>query len=126
VVVAPGAPSMLRTPASHVIQTGWLRAEGVGATGRPMSEPSPTVTKVGNLYWYPVDPGRRCAGDRVTDGRRLSVRECAGLQGFPAGHPFQGTKTARYRQVGNAVPPRLAEVVGRAVVNGGGRPDALR
>lgn len=48
--------------------------------------------------------------------RRLTVEECATLQDFPAGHPFQGTKTARYRQVGNAVPPKLAEVVGRAIL----------
>lgn len=48
--------------------------------------------------------------------RQLTVEECAILQGFPPGHPFQGNKTSQYQQVGNAVPPRLAEVVARAVV----------
>ena len=48
--------------------------------------------------------------------RRLTVEEVAALQGFPADHPWQGTKTSRYRQVGNAVPPRLAEAVGRAIL----------
>ena len=51
-----------------------------------------------------------------TGRRRLAVAECARLQDFPAGHPWQGPKTAQYRQIGNAVPPRLAEVVGRGVM----------
>jgi DNA (cytosine-5)-methyltransferase 1 len=52
----------------------------------------------------------------ATGRRRLTVAECAVLQAFPAGHPFQGGSGAQYRQIGNAVPPRLAEVVGRALL----------
>jgi DNA (cytosine-5)-methyltransferase 1 len=47
---------------------------------------------------------------------RLTTRMCAILQGFPVGHPFQGGKTAQYRQIGNALPPALAEAVGRKLV----------
>jgi len=52
----------------------------------------------------------------ATGRRRLTIPECARLQDFPADHPWQGTKKAQYRQVGNAVPPTLARVVGEAVL----------
>jgi len=50
-----------------------------------------------------------------TGRRRLTVAECATLQDFPTGYPWQGTKTAQYRQVGNAVPPTLARVVAESI-----------
>lgn len=53
----------------------------------------------------------------ATGRRRLTIQECAILQGFPPDHPFQGTKDQQYRQVGNAVPPKFAEVLARAIVD---------
>lgn len=48
-------------------------------------------------------------------GRRDTIRvtpeDAALLQTFPAGHPFQGSTTKRYEQIGNAVPCLLAEHV---------------
>jgi DNA (cytosine-5)-methyltransferase 1 len=43
---------------------------------------------------------------------RLTVEMVARLQGFPSSWRFFGGKTARYRQVGNAFPPPVAEAVG--------------
>lgn len=47
---------------------------------------------------------------------RLTVAQLAALQSFPPGFEFVGTKKAQHRQVGNAVPPPLAEAVGRSVL----------
>jgi DNA (cytosine-5)-methyltransferase 1 len=43
--------------------------------------------------------------------RRLTVQESAALQTFPARFRFAGSRSSQYTQVGNAVPPRLAEVL---------------
>ena len=40
--------------------------------------------------------------------RRLTVEEAAAIQTFPKGMLFKGRQSARFRQIGNAVPPTLA------------------
>jgi len=50
------------------------------------------------------------------DSRRLRTAELAALQTFPAGYEFVGSRRERVRQIGNAVPPLLGEVVVRQVV----------
>lgn len=42
---------------------------------------------------------------------RLTLRMTARLQGFPDDWAFFGTKTTRYRQIGNAFPPPVAKAV---------------
>lgn len=91
-------------------------------------EPSTTVTavQVGNAGPWVVE----CSAEEVhrtafkssderwrgAERRRLTVEECAILQDFPEDYVFCGTtKKSRFQQVGNAVPPTLAEVVGRVI-----------
>lgn len=47
--------------------------------------------------------------------RRLTVEEAAAIQTFPLGMSWQGPQSSRYRQIGNAVPPRLALAAAEAI-----------
>lgn len=49
--------------------------------------------------------------------RPLTPREAARLQGLPDDMVFMGTRSDIRRQVGNAVPPPLAEAIGRAIAS---------
>ena len=61
----------------------------------------------------PGHKGRESGGESfyAVDSVRITVQEAAILQSFRPDYPWQGTKTAQFTQVGNAVPPLLAEHV---------------
>ena len=99
--------------------------------GRACSErwrleaPAPTVTttdekgtRANGLAGWTFNGGPDRASDAaflVAGIRRIDVAEGLKLQGFPADWPLQGTVHDRYTQVGNAVPPALAEACARLV-----------
>ena len=67
------------------------------------SKPSPTIVTGSRMYYHP------------TENRYLTTREAASLQSFPAEFEFFGSITSQWTQIGNAVPPLMAEAIGDAV-----------
>ncbi len=123
----------------------WVVAAGETDAGMPrhVNESAPTIGTKGTAYLLRPAPtvtaqevkGTRASAasgwtfrggpDRASDAlamatgrRRLTVEECARLQAFPADYPWGAarSKTARYRCIGNAVPPTLARVVGERLM----------
>lgn len=103
---------------------------------RSIGQPAPTLTGKSPRQWViGVDtdwcwtrPATTACGDprlgepghRDRDGGepqfkpdaiKLSVQEAAALQSFPADYPWQGSKTSKFHQIGNAVPPMLAKAI---------------
>jgi len=83
-----------------------------GHTGSPLDEPAKTL-KAGD---HGVPGGENMLARHDGSVRYFTVREAARLQTFPDNYTFCGSWTEAMRQLGNAVPVRLAEAVARSVV----------
>lgn len=76
----------------------------------PWDQPAPTITARFDSF------SRGRFGHPELD-RTITLREGARLQTFPDSFAFCGTKVSVARQIGNAVPPVLGEVVGRSIID---------
>ena len=110
--VFAGLPSLKRIDGDF----GHYRVPGArayaGHTGSRLSSPAKTLKSGVN-----GNPG----GENTVIARNgrlryFTLREMAKLQGFPDSYKLRGARSALVRQLGNAVPPPLAAVVGKQVM----------
>lgn len=106
--------------------------------GRPMdmNRPAPTLPasmggnrtpivdqetlETGKQQWVEIYHSSLMNGGAIADEipdrlRRITVQEAAAIQSFPCDMPWHGSQSSRYRQIGNAVPPKMAFAVAKSV-----------
>ena len=94
-----------QTILNHVFQPG--ARPYPGHTGSPMDEPAKTL-KAGD-HGVPGGENMLCLPNGQF--RYFTVRESARIQTFPDNFAFHGSWTETMRQLGNAVPVQLAQVI---------------
>lgn len=94
-------------------QTRELAAPAPAVTGKAYGQwayERPATTIMGDSRVFPPDGHHPYQGLGSWSARAIKVtlEELAVLQSFPVNYPFQGNKSQRSLQIGNAIPPLLA------------------
>lgn len=129
------APTVTGGRSQWTVRTGNRTEQGGGKLEmyeRSCDEPAPTLDTAAGRKWVIDRPATTVCGDprlaapghRDREGGepqfgegsvKITVQQAAILQGFRPDYPWQGTRTAQFQQVGNAVPPPLAAAVLRVL-----------
>ena len=97
-------------PNEHIIRPG--AREYPGHTGSPIDEPSKTV-KAGD---HGVPGGENMIKFAPGEFRYFTIFEAKRIQTFPDGYHISGSWSEAMRQLGNAVPVRLANVICESLI----------
>ncbi|MEV8636855.1 DNA cytosine methyltransferase [Streptosporangium sp. NPDC051023] len=102
------AAEPLLPPISMAMALGWPSGERINTRGQRR-------TSGGNEFsadrpaWCLTEKAR--SWRRVSDGRQLTESEAGLLNGFPADHPWQGSRSKRFLQIADVVAPPVAAAV---------------
>lgn len=126
----------------HAVQLFHEKLERLERQGKPVAYNSPEYEQLRQETIPPYDPGkfpnkwRKMEADcpartlmahlgkdgyshihyDSSQARTISVREAARLQSFPDGFVFEGTMNPAFRQIGNAVPPLMAQAFAQKIL----------
>jgi DNA (cytosine-5)-methyltransferase 1 len=103
--------AIIRKSGSNISAVTGLVSSGFSTSYSRLDPDKPSTTITVNF----VHPSsNRCI--HPYQDRALTPREGARLQSFPDNYEFEGSKTQIIKQIGNAVPPLLGEVIAKQIL----------